>query len=201
MSRGVGDSSSGMDKAGSDSLEDEGEDEILKGIWPGTHDPHLLTWFVSSHFSGDWTVYLTFACWVDARSMTAPGVPIWLNNWLEKEEDKVDNDGGDAGGGGLGSCSNGLGVNMINMCIKTCLALPLAHLGSNASGATVYLCSTPSVKGGQRSLTTIRHSDIWLMFPLMARKLTPQEGARELMMVEEIALQAREQQAVVGRVQ
>jgi hypothetical protein len=25
--------------------------------------------------------------------MTAPGAPIWLDDWLEEEEDKVDNDG------------------------------------------------------------------------------------------------------------
>jgi hypothetical protein len=133
--------------------------------------------------------------------MTAPRVPIWLDDWLEEEEEEVNNDRGDAGGRGLGSCGNGLGVNMINMCNKTCLALPLAHLGSNASGATVYPCSTPSAKGGERLLSAIQHSDIWLIFPLMARKLTTQERARELMMEEEIALQEKENQVVAGRVQ
>jgi hypothetical protein len=64
---------------------------------------------------------------------------------------------------------------MINMCNKTCLALPLAHLGSNASGTTVYPCSTLSAKVGQRLSLAIWHLDIWLMFPPMARKLTPQE--------------------------
>ncbi len=119
MSRSDGDPSSGTDEAGSDSSEDKGEDEILEGIWPGTHDPHLLTRFVSSHFSGDRTAYLPFARWADARSMTAPGVPIRLDDWLEEEEDEVDNDGGDTGGGGLGSRGDGSGVNTINMCNKT----------------------------------------------------------------------------------
>ncbi len=201
MSRGDGDQSSGTDKAGSNLLEDEGKDEILEGIWTGTHDPHLLTRFVSSHFSRNRTAYLPFEHWADARSMTAPGVPIWLDNWLEEEEDEVNDNKGDAGGGGLGSRGNGLGVNTINMCNKTCLALPLAHLGSDASGATVYPCSTPSAKGGQRSLSAIRHSDIWHMFPPVARKLTPQEQARDLVMEEEITLQARDQQAVARQVQ
>jgi hypothetical protein len=105
------------------------------------------------------------------------------------------------GGGGLGSRGNGLGVNTINTCNKTCLALPLAHLGSDASGTTVYPCSTPSAKGGQRSLLAIWHLDIRLMFPPVAGKLNSQERARELMMEEELALQAREQQAVAGQVQ
>jgi hypothetical protein len=201
MSHGNGYPSSSTDKAGSDLLEDKGKDEILERIWPGTHDPHLLTLFVSSHFSGNWTAYLPFPRWADAWSMTAPGVPIWLDHWLEEEEDKVDNNGGDAGGRGLGSCGNSLGINSINMCNKTCLALPLAHLGSNASGATVYPCSTLSAKEGQRSSSTIQHLDIQLMFPLVARKLTPQERARELMMEEEITLQAREQQVVARQVQ
>jgi hypothetical protein len=168
MSCGDGDPSSGMDEAGSDSLEDKGKEEILEGIWMGTHDPHLLTWFVSSHFSGNWTAYLPFARWVDGWCMTAPGAPIWLDDWLEEEEDEVNYDGGNAGGGGLGSCNNGLGVNTINMCNKTSLALPLAHLGYNAYGATVYPCSTPSAKGGQRSLSAIQHWDIRPMFPPVA---------------------------------
>jgi hypothetical protein len=89
---------------------------------------------------------------------------------------------------------------MINMCNKTCLALPLAHLCSDASGATVYPYSTPNAKGGKRSSLAIRHSDIWFMFPPVAWKLTPQERARKLMM-EEDTLQAREQQVVAGQVQ
>jgi hypothetical protein len=201
MSRSDGDPSGGTDEVDSDLLKDEGKNEILEGIWPGTHNPHLLTRFFSSHFSGDWTGYLPFARWADAWSMTAPGVPIWLDNWLEEKEDKVVDDRGNAGGGRLGSHGDGLGVNTINMCNKTCLALPLAHLGSNASGATVYLRSTPSTKEGQQSLLAIWHSDIWRMFPPVARKLTPQEQARVLMMEEEIALQTREQQAVARQVQ
>jgi hypothetical protein len=166
MSCGNDDPPSSMDEAGSDSLEDEGKDEILDGIWPGTHDPHLLTWFVSSHFLSNWTAYPPFACWADAQSMTAPGVPIWLEDWLEEEEDEVDNDEGNAGGRGLGPCSDGSGVNTIkNMCNKTCLALPLAHLGFGASGSTVYPCSTLSGKGGQRSLSAIQQLDIWLIIP------------------------------------
>jgi hypothetical protein len=95
MSCGNGDTSSSTDDAGSDSSENKGKEDILEEIWPGTHDPHLLTWFISSLFSGNWTAYLPFARWVDVRSMTALGVPIWLDNWLKEEEYKVDDNGRD----------------------------------------------------------------------------------------------------------
>ncbi len=61
---------------------DQDKGDILECIWPGSHNVHLLTPFVTCHFSGHWMAYLLFACWAEAWSLMAAGVPIWLDEWL-----------------------------------------------------------------------------------------------------------------------
>jgi hypothetical protein len=113
---------------------DQDKKDILEGIWPGSHNVHLLTHFARCHFAGDWTAYLLFPRWAKARSLTVSGALVWLDKWLEEEEDKVNENGGGAGVRVGGSCCRGLVEgNMLNMCNKTCSA-PLSHLGSYIHG-------------------------------------------------------------------
>ncbi len=71
---------------------------------------------------------LLFACWAEARLLTATRVPIWLDKWL-MEDHMANENRAEAGVGDGGSCRRGLvGEDIANMCNKTC-AVPLSHLG------------------------------------------------------------------------
>ncbi len=185
---------------------DQDKEDILKDIWPGSHNIYLLTCFVTCHFTGDWRAYLLFARWVEARSLTASRVPIRLEEWLEKEEDKFNEDRGEAGIRDGGSRCRGLvDENMLNMCNKTC-SVALSHLGSDILGNKATPRSagpTPSKKGPLWMLSIIQHSDIHTIFPPVARICTPNKLATEYVMEDEdeMALQAKEELAVAGRVQ
>jgi hypothetical protein len=101
-------------------LLDTCNDDILDGVWPGSHDIQLLTCFVMTHCSGDWTSYLHFAKWADSRLLTAPGSPILLEIWLQSKCG-----GGDGLRDGAASetwyCLRSLGgIVTDNMCDKTC---------------------------------------------------------------------------------
>ncbi len=69
---------------------DAGNDDILDGIWPGSHDIQLVTHFVMTHFARDWTAYLHFAQWSDPRVLTDPGTTICLDDWLQTKSGKED---------------------------------------------------------------------------------------------------------------
>jgi hypothetical protein len=121
---------------------------FLNGIWPCSHDPHLLTRFVTYHLAGDWTAYLSFEHWADAQTMSAPDAPIHLSNWLETEEDKADNTADETGIDYGGVCGGGSGdVSKLNMCNTTC-AVPLPLDGSGTKfGMQFTSFFAPSKKG------------------------------------------------------
>jgi hypothetical protein len=134
----------------------------------------------------------------------ASRAPIWLEEWLEEEEDKVNEDGGGAGIGNGGSCCRGLiDENMLNMCNKTC-SVALSHLGSDIFGneAIPRLAGpTPSKKGPLWMPSIIRNFDIHTIFSPVARICTLHKLATEQVIKDKMALQAKEELAVAGRVQ
>jgi hypothetical protein len=71
---------------------DADENDILDGIWPGSHDIQLVTRFVISHFSGEWTAYHHFAKWADSRVLTHPGITTWLDDWPHTKSGKTRKD-------------------------------------------------------------------------------------------------------------
>jgi hypothetical protein len=108
--------------------------------------------------------YLLIARWV--QSLAASSALIWLDEWPEEEENKLDENGGRAGIGDGGSCFGCLVEgNMFNMFNKTC-SVPLSHLGSDILGneASPRLAGPiPSKKGPLRTPSIIRHLDIHTM--------------------------------------
>jgi hypothetical protein len=180
---------------------DQDKEDILKGIWPGSHNVHLLTCFITCHFSGDWTACLLFAHWAEGWSLTASGAPIQLDEWLEEEDHMVNEYGAEAGIRGGGSCRGGpVEGDILNMCNKTC-SVPLSHLGSDILDNKATPRSTgfiPSKKGLLRILSIVRQSDIHTMFPPVEQIFTPHELATEKVMEDKMAVKAKEELAVAG---
>ncbi len=160
-------------------LLDNCNDDILDGVWPGLHDIQLLTCFVMTHFSGDWTSYLHFAKWADSRLLTAPGSLILLEGWLQSKygrEDGLRDGAASKTRYRLGSLG---GIVMDNMCNKTCDP-PLLTVGD-----VVSTFKTPT----KCSSSTPCYINIRKLFPAVACTQTLQELAMDQMMEEEIVLQ------------
>ena len=101
---------------------DQDKEDILKDIWPGSHNIYLLTCFVTCHFSVDWMAYLLFACWAEAGSLMAARALIQLDEWLKEEDHTFNEYGAKAGIGGGGSHRGGLVEgDIFNMCNKHAL--------------------------------------------------------------------------------
>ncbi len=134
----------------------------------------------------------------------ASRAPIRLEELLEEEEEKVNENGGMAGIGEGGSCCGGLVEgNMLNMCNKTC-SVPLSHLGSDVVGNEASprsAGSIPSKRGPLRTPLIICHLDICTMFPPVAQICTPHVLATKQVMEDELAVQAKEELSVAERVQ
>ncbi len=146
---------------------DQDEEDILKGIWPGSHNVHLLTHFVTCHFAGDWTDYLLFCL---LGRLKASGVPIGLVEWLEEEDHTVNENRGGADIGSGGPCCRGLVEgNILNTCNEAC-SVPLSHLGSDIFGNKASLRSAgsiPSKKGPCRHRRLyITHISVPCFLPL-----------------------------------
>jgi hypothetical protein len=190
---------------------DAEEDDLLDGIWPGSHDVRLVTCFVFLHFNGDWTAYLQFAKWADDRTLTHSGVAIWLEDWLRTVSGEALEDGtalGDQRGlseeladerqGGaeversrysLGSLG---GIVNNTMCNKTCSSLP-PHLGDGMSTLRSEKAPPSRSSAGTRDIRTL--------FPAASRTRTPQELAMKRAVEENIASLEAKEQALAVRVE
>jgi hypothetical protein len=148
--------------------------------------------------------YLLFARWAEAQLLTAVGAPIRLDKWLMEEDHTANEYGAEAGIGDGVSCGRGLvDEDIVNMCNKTC-AVPLSHLVSDIRGREASSRSTGSTSSKKVLLQTpliIRHPDIRTMFPPVAQICPPYELATEQAMEDKIAVQAKEESVVAGRVQ
>ena len=55
-------------------------------LWPGKHNPKLLSRFVNLHFGGDWHAYIHFSRWAENKRLTTTNA-ISLDEWLSLRAD------------------------------------------------------------------------------------------------------------------
>ena len=55
-------------------------------VWPGKHNPKLLSQFVNLHFGGDWSAYTHFGHWANNKRLTTSNA-ILLDDWLSLKAD------------------------------------------------------------------------------------------------------------------
>ena len=147
---------------------------ICKGIWPGSHNVSLLSYFVSLYFVGDWSAYLQFCAVGRCPTLLYPNVLVHLDSWLSLKSDLAK---GDGGLGGLPEKSHGGSGS--NMCNETC-----------NDSVVVPHHSTPS-----RILSP--KGDLRSIFPVVQARTA--QGSNSQAFEEAIALQAVEEAAQVAR--
>ena len=79
-------SSKGNERSDSDQESDgtpliEYDQDNTDRVWPGKHNPKLLSRFVNLHFGGDWHAYIHFGRWAENKRLTTTD-DISLDEWL-----------------------------------------------------------------------------------------------------------------------